>query len=129
MFVCVSVCPELTPKPLDRLRWDFHKNVAHSPELVCTAFAKKIGRQLVVCGPTTIFPLVCIERRHLWSKAKVYLEDLYLFLLLKCASFDNNISNTKEMNVQLHAKLEASRIQAIQGTNQINIVNRSIMMF
>ena len=33
------------------------------------------------------------------------------------------------MNVQLHAKLEASRIQATQGTTKINIVNRSIMMF
>ncbi len=33
------------------------------------------------------------------------------------------------MNVQLHAKLEASRIQTTQGTTKINIANRSIMMF
>jgi hypothetical protein len=33
------------------------------------------------------------------------------------------------MNEQLKAKLEASQIQATQGTTKINIVNRWIIMF
>ncbi len=33
------------------------------------------------------------------------------------------------MNEQLKAKLEASQIQATQGTTKIKIINRLIMMF